>query len=362
MEAERPPARYAAAKPSHLPPKTTGATAKQSGPAAPVSKSRPRNTKRISPAKPRKSVSVAAVFKSSHRGEKRPGNPHRVPAKSSSRSPQKSASGHKRKRADVHPLAKEFKETTNTYRKHIYEDATSKITRTYQHLLASLTEATLQPVSSPADRNDPLGPPLKLTLPGKLDRATRSLYESTNVLLVAARTTNEHGEEVRLKMPFGDYTDRFVAESTKTSEELDALETQWEATVNEIWKVGTAVLGEDTMREMLFSAPQQPPSPGAESTLFIPEFGSDDATLVPARPAKKRVSFQELGPELLARPSKYQPLPIAPVIVGDEIKELQGVIAALGVDQIAELKQLEAEHQKWWNKKHQEIARALRDD
>jgi hypothetical protein len=51
-----------------------------------------------------------------------------------------------------------------------------------------------------------------------------------------------------------------------------------------------------------------------------------------------------------------------PILSEAEIKALEDAVAKLGVKQIDELRKIEAEQTKWWNKKCEQIAQTLRAD
>jgi hypothetical protein len=56
------------------------------------------------------------------------------------------------------------------------------------------------------------------------------------------------------------------------------------------------------------------------------------------------------------------PLVPLPALPEDEIKGLEDAVAKLGVKQIDELRKIEAEQTKWWNKKCEQIAQTLSAD
>ncbi|ORY12249.1 hypothetical protein BCR34DRAFT_600804 [Clohesyomyces aquaticus] len=327
-----------------------------------------RHAKTVSPKRIRKSVSVASVFKPRPRGAAKATPALKaivtdapVPAEKINRvkgsrkedtswssSPVK-REGHRAlaKIEDVHPLDLAFKETTTNYRTTLLKNATADITATYGTLLSKLYESA----QTDTEQSEPNGSPQPLSLSAKLQQS------------IAPLTYPIHNIKFRIRDDVYSFEDKmadFKIHITEHHAVLDALQTEWERTVGEIWKLGVQVLGESTMSSMFIPQPS-PPRDGSsqEEGLFVPEDGDKGTTRVKA---KKKVSFKEPLPSFLTMPSRYKRLAALPEIPKQEAKELEGTIENLGTTQMEELKRLEKGQQAFWKRKQQQIKLALQQE
>lgn len=351
-------------------------------------------TKEVNPVlrRTKQSISAASIFKK---------NPQKVTKASTtphadvniSKVKDRSASVHKPpqitkhsrgKTADVHPLAAAFKgipgsntsvksllttqDTKNEYCAHLCNRTTAKLDDTLETLLAALHNSTLAASSSPPNSSDPSTSHVKMTMSAKYNRAAEKLFQPISQYTVTSRTTNENGDTALVQQTLLEKLTSFEERYQKDIEEIKILEAQWEKVVGEIWKVGVTCLGDDAMRSMLLEDPE-PSTPQVRDTdqeflLSVPEHSPPNRE---TKHIKKRVSFQTPRPELpkfLYAPSssKGNALPRLPRVPSEEAKRLDDMVIKLGAEQIEEFRKIDAEQQKWWNKKTQQIAMTLKDD
>ncbi|KAG9190696.1 hypothetical protein G6011_08784 [Alternaria panax] len=341
--------------------------------------------KQLSPARLKKTIAAAAVFKKRNNeiykgkiaAQTNPSNleftgedAHAttfLSAKlhSSSRIAEKKQA--KRRSSNMHALGVAFIDASDEYRRHLYDTASLKINRTLESLLHNLYESTLQTITPDSSQQDPNASPLKLSAPANEGKSMRFVQTLETRML--------HYDELIAK------------ETTK----LGKLQKVWEVVVGEIWKLGATCLGSKAMEEMLFTEQRlnEPSLPlssstskaaGVESTLFVSEHGSS-SPCDKSRVGKKRVTFREEEvasgsgdmkgatpttqfPNFIYQPSRYRKdtLHPTPSLSGSEMKELDKMIKELGRQETDELRRIEKDHQTYWKKKTAQLARALKSD
>ncbi|KAF2848961.1 hypothetical protein T440DRAFT_453367 [Plenodomus tracheiphilus IPT5] len=337
--------------------------------------------KHNTPAKAKKTVSAASVFKQSNRTTKQidvtPQATRRhekgaeevasvIKSKLGLRSPQKVEKRVARRRSDIHPLA-----MANDYRRNLYNTTAQTINKTLSSLLHQLHESTLQTIPSQDNQTSPL----KLTAPAKYERMAAKLYQPLSQYRLALYANNRQGERVRfeatLETRMQDYEDHIA----RRAEEVARLQKQWEMVVGEIWKLGVACLGQDTMEQLLLTKSDthmadvfMSDAMKAESTLFIPEHGSSSPVCGESR-GKKHVTFETPGVHdeatddlaFLYQPSRYRKdsLPLAPPLPEQDVRALAREIKELGGPHMEEMHKIGKEKQQFWKRKTKQIMQSL---
>jgi hypothetical protein len=228
-------------------------------------------------------------------------------------------------------------ESTNAYRTHVYNRATTKLTTIHTSLTASLDALIGQ--SSPSQ--------------SQLDSARATFA----------------GEEVEYEELLGDKMAEYIEHLEKEEQELKNLQGQWEQTVGEIWKLGVQALGKDCMSELLVtSSPVALSSPmkrSAEQELLDQELGGDDlpSAGVRSKKTKKSVSFvnQAQRPNFLNGPSLSKRIPPTPNLHIHDIAMLEKAINELGAKEVAKLSKADKDYQAHWAKKNAAVAMLFRE-
>ncbi|KAF2117746.1 hypothetical protein BDV96DRAFT_597628 [Lophiotrema nucula] len=286
--------------------------------------------------------------------------------RSSSNSPVK-AKGTVLARSTSHPLALTFNDATTAYRMHLYDKAVADLSATHENLVTALHESILHAVPDPIH---PDKSPIKLSIWGKLQKETQNLYIPIGGTKLYFPGEDENGKKeqkvVELQDRMADY-EQYMQEEAKKFAELHG---KWEVMVSEIFKLGVQALGEDKMRELLIPA-RSPVSPtpidGAvtlveEDGLLVDE-AENVGSLKTGGKGKKRVSFRDPLPDMLAGPSTFRKgVASVPALPMDEVQKLERELEQFGEKKIEELKMLKKEEHKWWQKKQQRIADAFQDD
>ncbi|CAO2658711.1 Nn.00g064340.m01.CDS01 [Neocucurbitaria sp. VM-36] len=359
--------------------------------------------KQITPLNAKKSVSVAAIFKQRPHETKQVDIPSHtrttvtrqtaedvtvaksmsVKSQCSSRDAQNAGWRVSKKKSDLHPLAVAFRETSDDYRRHLFESTMLKVNDTLETLLTSLFESTLQTISINGSERDHDASPLKLSAPAKYERMSIKLHEPLSHYQLTLQRTNSEGERERFQATLETRMIHYEEHLTKRAHEVVQLQKEWETVVGEIWKLGVSCLGEGVMEKLLFTdqgalGPLSSPSKAtdAESTLFVPEQGSSTPPRK-AKAPKKHVTFEasrvhdEYGaaslsefPQFLYQPSRYekQPLPTVPLLADAEVKTMEREVKQLGIAQIEELRKIEKDYQEYWRKKTAQLAVVLKDE
>ncbi|KAF1940895.1 hypothetical protein EJ02DRAFT_220239 [Clathrospora elynae] len=350
--------------------------------------------KKITPPKAKNTVSAAAIFKRQQPKAKQvnltPPENFKTPrltvvnasgtkspsakSRSSSHSPQNAGRRASRKKADMHPLAVEFRDTTDEYRRQLYKTASLKINKTLEALIDTLYESTMQTITSNDSQQDTETSPLKLSVAAKYERLARQLYEPLAMYEVRLQRTNTREEQERFFTPLEARMTDYDEHLAKKTQEIAKLQKAWEVTVGEIWKLGVSCLGEGVMEDLLFT--KQPydntslsKTTDAESTLFVSEQVTSPS-LRKARMSNKHVSFEDDAtstskfPEFLFQASRYHKdtLPAVPAMPEREIEELEKEVMGLGKKEIEEFRKIEKDHQAYWKRKTNQLAVALRSD
>ncbi|KAF1922069.1 hypothetical protein BDU57DRAFT_554043 [Ampelomyces quisqualis] len=294
----------------------------------------------------------------------------------SSHSPQQTAYKVSKRKSEMHPLAVEYMETSDDYRRHLYKSTTLKINTTLERLLGTLYESSLHAMSS--DVADGTASPVRLTMPAKFEHEALKLYQSISAYKVGLTRTDSDGTQTQLMSTLDvrmmDYTEHVA----KQKAEVEKLKRDWETTVGEIWKVGVQCLGEDAMKSMLFTqkdATELSSSPvQAESALFVPEQG----TSPPPRTAhiKKRVTFEKSVADeglsvllkktidFLNQPTRLRlaPVPTMPALPKQQLDTLEAKIQELGRKEFDEYKKAKKDYKVYWQKKNERLAQVLVED
>lgn len=182
--------------------------------------------------------------------------------------------------------------------------------------------------------------------------------------------TKTTGETERVQTTLYDRFQCFEQHTQSEMRQIEELQRQWEGVVAEIFQLGVACLGEQNIAALLSTAETDAgassPAAPAESTLFVPEHGS------PAKKEKgkrKRVSFASpdlmtLFPEFLfdAAGLQKKSVPAALDMPQEAIHQLEGELAGLGKQHVADLQRLEKEDQQWWKRKQTQLAHSFMQD
>jgi hypothetical protein len=146
--------------------------------------------------------------------------------------------------------------------------------------------------------------------------------------------------------------------------EIKALEAQWEKVVGEIYKLGVTCLGDEATKRLglLVEPKTKSETSQALSTLF--DVGDEEEKTAGARENGTGQGSGKEYPAFLSGPSVFANKPLAPLlyIPEQEVQELQKRVGELGVKQVEDLRKIEEEHAKWWNKKCEQIAQILQAD
>ncbi|KAF3040816.1 hypothetical protein E8E11_007227 [Didymella keratinophila] len=304
-------------------------------------------------------ISAVAVFK-----RQKPNTPQ---LRSSSRAPLRSTMKRTAKNTaaeEVHPLALAFKESSEDYRRHLYSTAVTKINKDIDTFFNKLYDSNLQVVSSDPANNDSQSSPLKLTVPAKYQRYIEKLCNPLSSHQHSLQRTTSLDEIDRMQVTIQDRFRSFEEIMSAETEEFKNLQLQWEGAVADIFQLGMACLGEESIATLLSTA--EPGAGEAESTLFVPEQGDSAHKAVGKR---KRVSFA--GPDMVklfpgflfqTPGQQMKPVPASPELPADEVQQLEQVIADLGKQHVADLQRLEKDHLTWWKKKQKQIHQAFASD
>ncbi|KAH8730185.1 hypothetical protein GQ44DRAFT_700975 [Phaeosphaeriaceae sp. PMI808] len=273
----------------------------------------------------------------------------------------------------MHPLAIAFKDTSDDYRRHLYESATVKINSTLKILLNKLYEGTLQPIDSTP--NDNQTSPIRLTVPAKFEREALKLYQPISAYQVRLTRTNSDGERVPFMSTLEKRMFDYEAYVATQKVEIEEIRKNWLIVVGEIWKLGVHCLGESFMESMLFTGKEthQPSSSPeeTESAFFVPE--QDPSPPPRTRRSNKRVTFEmpETGDELMGGKSKaldflyqssrlsHQPLPVMPK---QKIAGIEKQVKGLGKKEIEDYQKAEKDYKVYWQLKVAKLKEALEED
>jgi hypothetical protein len=273
-------------------------------------------------------------------------------------------------------------DTSDDYRRHLYQTTTLKISKTLESLLHALCESNLRTISFDGNVENPQHSPIRLTVPAEFEREVAKLYLPISQYQIRLTRTSTNGEREKLQSTLEtrmlDYVDHVARKRT----EVEKLKKDWETIVGEIWRLGVTVLGEDEMETLLFtnqSALRHSSSPlqGLEasvtalegSTLFVPEHGT--SPLAPRKPrSKKRVTFENLNDlpsnpmvlDFLYQPSVLKPVRVMHGLPEQEIEDLEKSVQDLGTVHISDLRKISKERQDYWRRKTGEMSRMLESD
>ncbi len=238
-----------------------------------------------------------------------------------------------------------------------------KINGTLEQLLNNLHESTLQIVPSKDGKNSADTSPL---VTAKYEQMAMRLYQPLSKFRLTLNRTNSEGQRRSFDATLETRMDNYEDYVAKKKSEIAQLQKDWEVIVGEIWKLGVSCLGEDVMKDLLFSP--QDTSEEADLTLFVPEEGTSPAASYKPPASKKHVTFEadeeaDASLNFLYQPSLYRnTVGIAPAIADNEIDELEAGISGLGQKQLEEFKKIEKDHQTFWRKKNAQLTKALKND
>jgi hypothetical protein len=273
-------------------------------------------------------------------------------------------------------------DTSDDYRRHLYQTTTLKITKTLESLLHALYESNWRIISSDGDMENPQHSPIRLTVPAKFEREVAKLYLPISQYQIRLTRTNTNGEREKLPSTLETRMLDYVDHIAKKAAEVEKLRKDWETIVGEIWKLGVNVLGEDKMEALLFTnqsalCHSSSPLQGLEasftalegSTLFVPEHGT--SPLAPGKPhSKKRVTFEDPDDlpsnpsslQFLYRPSVLKPIRIVHALSERDIEDLETSVEDLGAVHISDLCKIEKEYQEFWSRKTSQLTRLFESD
>jgi hypothetical protein len=217
--------------------------------------------------------------------------------------------------------------------------------------------------------------PIRTSVPCQYESLSKRICSPLSEYTACCSYTRTRGEEESTGATIHERFFDFDEQIRTQTKDIKKLQTQWEAIVREIFKLGVTCLGEDTMTAMLLPTPaaqttqdqpsSSPSDPDAELTLFVPEKDTADK----GKGKKKKVSFEQAEsavalPKFLYQPSMFRKriAPEAPRLSGTKVTGLQADVAQLGNAQVHELREVEREYAAWWKKKTALIASALGDD
>ena len=236
-------------------------------------------------------------------------------------------------------------------------------------MLNRLYESNLQIASSDPANNSPQASPLKLTVPAKYQRIVQKLCNPLSGYCYNLQRTTTSGEVERVQTTLHDRFQSFEEHIQAETEQIKALQRQWEGVVAEIFQLAVACLGENDVAALLSTAGADvnAPSPAykTQSALFAPEHGSS------ARKGKgksKRVSLaspdmMNLFPEFLSHVSGHQKsISAAPDLPLGEVQQLEKELSALGRQHVANLQRQEKDYKAWWERKQKQLAHTFMQD
>ncbi|KAF2652466.1 hypothetical protein K491DRAFT_781045 [Lophiostoma macrostomum CBS 122681] len=284
-----------------------------------------------------------------------------VPQPPSLNSPQKQDPKLKRTRSsEKHPLAVAFKNTTTAYRTHLYESAVLKINTTHATLLKRLHDANYhpRPTTSPSKPSAAA----RISVADRIRQETHYLTQPLGKTRLTLRETRADGSQVPFETTLAERMTVFAAHVKNEKAAIETLHSRWELVVGEIWKCGIVILGEEGMKAFL-TPPISPTDDidgegEGEDSLFIaevdPELQSMNVSASVSK-AKKKVAFKDPLPVFLTQKSRMKPLDQTPELPLDRVNELEKGISELGAKEVEKLRGLEAEQEKWWKKKMQQL-------
>lgn len=237
-------------------------------------------------------------------------------------------------------------------------------------LISALHECNLVELSSPSaslPKGDVHESPLRLTLSTAFDHKYRKLFIPLGDYHLRSYVKNAAGEKEVLDTTLRDKLARFEEQTLKDTEQLRVLQEKWEGVVGEIWKMGVSCLGEDAMVEAFLSPP-----PDEE----LAEKQDDGTSLFVPEQSKKRVTFENPPlpevpdfltstsqlPEFLTRASKMKALPRLPELAREEVDKMEVAVSELGDEHVADMRAVDREYQKYWERKLGSMRRAVEGD
>ncbi len=128
-----------------------------------------------------------------------------------------------------------------------------KINGTLEQLLNNLHESTLQIVPSKDGKNSADTSPLRLSVTAKYEQMAMRLYQPLSQFRLALNRTNSEGQRRSFDATLETRMDNYEDYVAKKKSEIAQLQKDWEVIVGEIWKLGVSCLGEDVMKDLLFS-------------------------------------------------------------------------------------------------------------
>ncbi|KAB2108702.1 hypothetical protein AG0111_0g3277 [Alternaria gaisen] len=370
--------------------------------------------KKISPARAKKEISAATVFKRQNnkieqrnstiqatlRNSKFTGEDANattlLSAKSRSSPRSIKKSGGKKRSSERHPLNVVFKDASDEYRRHLYNTTSLNITKTLNSLLHNLYDSTLRTITPDGSQQNSNASPLRLSGPAKYERLGTQLYQPISQFKLSLWRIDSRGKSVRFVQTLETrmlHYDELIAKETK---KLGTLQKEWESVVSKIWKLGATCLGDEAMAEMLFteqglyektlplsSSPFK--ATDAEDTLFIPENDSFSPRYKPLV-GKRRITFLEEEeeeeeeeeapgvcdeydatptdqfPDFIHQPSSDRngTLPLIPDLSEGETKGLEKMVKELGKQEMGDFCKIEEDHEAYWKKKTAQLANALK--
>jgi hypothetical protein len=249
-----------------------------------------------------------------------------------------------------------------------------KIDESLIALLDKLHEGTTVAVCSD-DKADPKAHSTKLSAPAQYECFSKIIYRPLSDYTARYSRTALRGEEEPTETTIHERLCGFDEQIRKQTDEIKKLQSQWEAIVREIFKLGVTCLGEDTMKAMLLPTPapqatqdqpsSSPSEPDSEFALFVREKRMVDK----GKGKKKKVTFEQAEsavslPKFLYQPSMFRRkiAPEVPRLSSAKVTKLQAEVDELGNTHVDELREIEKEYTAWWKKKTQLIASALDED
>ncbi|RMZ66161.1 grx4 family monothiol glutaredoxin [Pyrenophora seminiperda CCB06] len=288
--------------------------------------------------------------------------------------------------------------------RHLYRIASRKINKTLENTLQSLYESTLQTTTPSGDhqQGSNASPPPKLSASAKYHRLALQLHQPISQFRLSLRRTTSEGKIVRIEQTLETRMQHYKELIAEQRDKLAKLQKAWEMTVAEIWKLGTTCLGEENMKNLLFTKqrlnddiPLQPPPPSSpppplpssssssnttdvESTLFVPEQGTSTPIKKPRARKRKHVAFLDEGdpevsgkcntgsasefPAFIYQASKDQDVDVpitVPMLWEKEAKEFNQRIEELGNEELEAFRKMDKEHQAFWKRKTAQVAVVL---
>ncbi|KAI2485647.1 hypothetical protein Ptr902_04587 [Pyrenophora tritici-repentis] len=345
----------------------------------------------MSPPHAKKTISAAAVFMNQYKKSRKDDATLRGKS-SGSRDEVEDADGTtllsfkqgvtEQRQSDM-PLAMLSQEISNQYHEQLDETASLEIKKTLGDALKTVNERTLPATIPNGNQQNLNASPFISPTSAKYGRPVTKLHPPPiSQFILSLRHTTSEGRVIRFQQTLEERMQNYKKLVVAQKEELATLQKEWETVVDEVWKLGTVCLGEETMKELLFTEPRfnglsyypcplsSSPSRAtdAESTLFVPE--QDSSPLAKkSRPCKKHVTFldEEMSevndeytaaptsefPEFIYQGSDYQEedFPTIPTLPEKEAKELNMRIEDLGSKEIEAFHKMNEDHQAFWEKK-----------